>query len=127
MISYHNVRQIEEACQTDMRFIWFLGMEAAPDHRTIARFRNERLYPVIEDSFCLLIHKLVEMGSVSCTNVFVNGTKIEANADKYSFVRVKAVEKNQQKPKAKIEQETQQIAWMYCLRAALRFEGFRQR
>ena len=90
----YSSRQIEEACRTDIRFMWILGMEDAPDHSTIARFQNERLTPVIEDLFYQLIHKLVEMGEVSYTNVFVDGTKIEANANKYSFVWAKAVEKH---------------------------------
>ena len=118
----YSSRQIEEACKTDIRFMWILGMEAAPDHSTIARFQNERLVPVIEDLFYQLINKLVEMGEISYTNVFVDGTKIEANANKYSFVWAKAVEKNLQKLEAKIEQETQRIARLYCLREDMQFE-----
>ena len=47
----YSSQQIEEACRTDIRFMWILGMESAPDHSTIARFQNERLAPVIEDLF----------------------------------------------------------------------------
>ena len=45
----YSSRQIEEACKTDIRFMWILGMEPAPDHSTIARFQNEKLVPVMED------------------------------------------------------------------------------
>ncbi|MDY5992211.1 MAG: transposase, partial [Oscillospiraceae bacterium] len=38
----YSSRQIEEACKTDIRFMWILGMEPAPDHSTIARFQNEK-------------------------------------------------------------------------------------
>ena len=118
----YSSRQIEEACRTDIRFMWILGMESAPDHSTIARFQNKRLAPVIEDLFYQLIHQLVKMGEVSYTNVFVDGTKIEANANKYSFVWAKAVEKYLSRLEAKIEMETQRIAWLYCLRSDLSFE-----
>ena len=118
----YSSRQIEEACRTDIRFMWILGMESAPDHSTIARFQNERLAPVIEDLFYQLIHQLVKMGEVSYTNVFVDGTKIEANANKYSFVWAKAVEKYLNRLEAKIEMETQRITWLYCLRPDLSFE-----
>ena len=105
----YSSQQIEEACRTDIRFMWILGMESAPDHSTIARFQNERLAPVIEDLFYQLIHRLVKMGEVSYTNVFVDGTKIEANANKYSFVWAKAVEKYLNRLESKIEMETQRI------------------
>ena len=64
----YSSRQIEDACRTDIRFMWILGDEAAPDHSTIARFQNEKLIPVIENLFYQLIDKLIEMGEVSYTN-----------------------------------------------------------
>ena len=118
----YSSRQIEEACRTDIRFMWILGMEEAPDHSTIARFQNERLVPVIEDLFYQLILKLIELGEVSYANVFVDGTKLEANANKYSFVWAKAVEKHLHRLDEKIEAETKRIARQYCLREDVCFE-----
>ena len=96
--------------------MWILGMEEAPDHSTIARFQNERLVPVIEDLFYQLVNKLIEMDEVSYTNVFIDGTKIEANANKYSFVWARAVEKNLKRLNDKIEAETKRIAENYLLK-----------
>ena len=118
----YSSRQIEEACKTDIRFMWILGMEEAPDHSTIARFQNERLVPVIEDLFYQLVNKLIEMDEVSYTNVFVDGTKIEANANKYSFVWARAVEKNLKRLNDKIEAETKRIAENYLLKENVNFE-----
>lgn len=118
----YSSRQIEEACKTDIRFMWILGMEEAPDHSTIARFQNEKLVPVIEDLFYQLINQLIDMDEVSYTNVFVDGTKIEANANKYSFVWAKAVEKNLKKLEAKMEIQTRQTAVRYCLKEEISFE-----
>ena len=92
----YSSRQIEEACKTDIRFMWILGQEPAPDHSTIARFQNEKLVPVMEDLFYQLIEQLIDMNEVSYTNVFVDGTKIEAL--------------------------TRQTALKYCLREDLSFE-----
>lgn len=99
----YSARQIEEACRTDIRFMWILGNEPAPDHSTIARFQNERLTEVIEDLFYQLVGQLCEAGEVRFRNMFVDGTKIEANANKYTFVWKKAVEKNDAKLDAKTE------------------------
>ena len=118
----YSSRQIEEACRTDIRFMWILGDEVAPDHSTIARFQNERLIPVIEALFYQLIDKLIEMNEVSYTNVFVDGTKIEANANKYSFVWIKAVEKNLAKLESKIEALTKHIKEKYFLKDDASFE-----
>ena len=118
----YSSRQIEEACKTDIRFMWILNMEEAPDHSTIARFQNERLEGVIEDLFYQLVDKLIEMKELSYVNVFVDGTKIEANANKYSFVWAKAVKKNLLKLEARIEDECRAIAFKYGLNEELGFE-----
>ena len=102
--------------------MWILGHEPAPDHSTIARFQNEKLVPVMEDLFYQLIEQLIGMNEVSYTNVFVDGTKMEANANKYSFVWAKAVEKNLKKLETKTEALTRQTALKYCLREDLSFE-----
>jgi len=61
--------------------MWILNGEPVPDHSTIARFQNERLTGVMEELFYQLIEKLYEMGEISFQNLFVDGTKIEANAN----------------------------------------------
>ena len=43
----YSSRAIEQACKTDIRFMWLLQGQSAPDHATIARFQNERLTDVI--------------------------------------------------------------------------------
>ena len=118
----YSSRQIEEACKTDIRFMWILGPEPAPDHSTIARFQNEKLVPVMEDLFYQLINQLMDLNEVSYTNVFVDGTKIEANANKYSLVWAKAVEKNLKKLEAKMEIRTREMAIRYCLNEDISFE-----
>ena len=109
----YSSREIEEACKNDIRFMYLLQGEQAPDHATIARFQNERLTGVVEDLFYQLANKLVELGEISYGNIFVDGTKIEANANRYTFVWAKTVENYKRKLKIKLEQELPLVAEKY--------------
>ena len=81
-----STRHIEEACRTDIRFMWILQGEPVPDHSTIDRFLDKRLADVIEDLFYQLVDRLCVLGEVRFRNMFVDGTKLEANANRYTFV-----------------------------------------
>lgn len=93
---------IEKACKTDIRFMWLLGGEPIPSVATIKRFQNEKLSEAIEGLFYQFVEKLYEMGEIKYKNLFVDGTKIEAYANKYTFVWKKTVEKNLAKLEKKI-------------------------
>ena len=95
-------REIAKACKTDIRFMWLLNGEPAPSHATISRFEDEKLSEAIEGLFYQFVEKLYEMGEVKFKNLFVDGTKIEAYANKYTFVWKSAVEKNLAKLEKKI-------------------------
>ena len=103
MTGKYSSREIENACRTDIRFMYILGSEPVPDHSTISRFQNERLIEIIEDLFYQLVMKLYELNEISFNNIFVDGTKIEANANRYTFVWRKAIEKNNEKLNQKAE------------------------
>lgn len=109
----YSSREIENACRTDIRFMWILQDEPVPDHSTIARFQEGKLLPVIEDLFYQLIMKLMSLGEVSYDHAFVDGTKIEANANRYSFVWAKAVEKLLQKETVKTLADIEKICNAY--------------
>ena len=78
MNGIYSSRAIEQACKTDIRFMWLLQGQSAPDHSTFARFQNEKLVGVIEDLFYQLIIKLHKLGEIEFKNIFIDGTKIEA-------------------------------------------------
>ncbi len=88
-------RKIELACKRDINFMWLLQGFKAPDHNTIARFRTGRLEPILDDLFNQFIIKLYENNELELKNLFIDGTKIEANANKYTFVWKKSVSKNE--------------------------------
>lgn len=102
MNSIYSSRNLEEACRRDINFMWLLQDQKVPDHNTIARFRSERLEGVLEDLFSQLVIKLEELGEINFQTLFIDGTKIEANANKYSFIWKKTTTKNAEKLKTKI-------------------------
>lgn len=111
-------RKIEEACKTDIRFMWLLQYHKAPDHTTISRFLENKMNGAAEELFYQLNKKLAEMGELKYENIFIDGTKIEANANRYSFVWAKAVEKNRNKLNEKLKKELIRVAEKYGLNPA---------
>ena len=93
MEGIYSSRSIESSCKRDINFIWLLNGEKAPNYREIARFRSERLSECGEDLFYQLVKKLSALGEIKFEHLFVDGTKIEANANKYSFVWRKTTNK----------------------------------
>jgi transposase len=82
----YSSRDIERACHRDINFIWLLNGSKAPNHFEIARFRSQRLSKCGEELFYEIVKKLYEEEEIRYEHLFVDGTKIEANANKYSFV-----------------------------------------
>ena len=88
-------RDIETACRRDINFMFLLEGMPVPDHATIARFVSLHLSACSKDILAEVTAGLLSMGEISGKTVFIDGTKIEANANKYTFVWKKAVTKNQ--------------------------------
>ena len=97
MNGIYSSRKLEQACRRDVNFMYLLGRKKTPDHATIARFRSERLREVVDDLFSQLVEQFAAVGELSLASVFIDGTKLEANANRYSFVWKKATQKNQEK------------------------------
>ena len=115
-------REIERACKTDIRFMWLLGGEPAPSDSMITRFMRGHLAEVIETLFYQFVEKLYEMGEVKFKNLFVDGTKIEAYANKYTFVWKKAVEKRLETLNKKTETVLPVIAERYGINTSVSLE-----
>jgi len=90
----HTTRALEEASRYDTRFMYIRGNKRVPDHNRFWSFIKHRLQgEVAEHLFYQLVEYLMEAGEVNLANLFVDGTKIEANANKYSFVWAKSTGK----------------------------------
>lgn len=100
----YSSRRLEDACRHDIRYMWLLDGRDAPDHSTIARFRHKKLPILIESLFGQQMAQLAQMGEIDYETNFVDGTKLEANANRYSFVWKKSVEKHLARLKEKASQ-----------------------
>lgn len=109
MNNIYSTHKIEIACKRDINFMWLLEGRKAPDHSTFGRFRQKYLSDVAEDLFYQLVIKLNEVGEINYNHVFIDGTKIEANANKYTFVWSKAINKNEAKMFEKISTLVEEI------------------
>lgn len=98
----YSSRQIEKQLKENIYFMWLSGNQT-PDFRTINRFRSERMKNVIYETFFSIVDMLHEEGLVKLEDYFIDGTKIEANANKYSFVWRKSTEKYDQKINEKFQ------------------------
>jgi len=107
MNNIYSCRKIEKALRRDIHFIWLAGYEK-PDHKTINNFRN-RVKDEIGNIFTQLVLLLAERGFVSLDVEYIDGTKIESKANKYTFVWRKTVEKNRAKLLEKIKVLLQQV------------------
>ncbi len=116
MNNIYSSRMLERACKRDINFMWLLGEETVPDHSTISRFKSEKLSEVIDELFAQFVKKLKELNEVAYENIFIDGTKIESSANKYTFVWRKAVTKNEMKLQAKLRSKLNEIGSTYGLK-----------
>ena len=99
---YQALRKIQKLCRTDIRFLWLLDGEKAPSHMTICNFMDHQLKGKIEEIFLEINRYIFEEEAVDLKHVYIDGTKIEANADRYSWVWKKSCETSRKKVFAKV-------------------------
>jgi transposase len=108
----YSSRKIESAVRENIHFMWLAGMNR-PDHNTINRFRSERLKEVLKQLFAQVVIMLNNEGFLDIKDIYTDGTKIEANANRYTFVWGKAI----QTSKERIGKQLQDI-WDYTQQVA---------
>ena len=107
MNNVYSCRKIERQVQRDIHYIWLAAQER-PDFVTINRFRN-RVKNEINNIFTQVVLVLAERGFITLDVEYIDGTKIESKANKYTFVWRKTIEKNRAKLQDKIRVLLQQI------------------
>lgn len=75
-------------------FMW-LSVMSLPDHNTLNRFRSEPLKGEIKTIFTQTVLLLEKEGLLSLETTFVDSTKIEASANRYTFVWGRAIKKKE--------------------------------
>ena len=101
---YLSLRGIEKSCKTDIRYMWLLDDMKAPTFVTIGNFIREDLTESIEKIFIEINKVIFEKENVDLSHTYIDGTKIEANANRYTWVWKKSCIKNRDKTFEKVSE-----------------------
>ena len=104
----YSSRKIEQAAKQNIHFMWLSAM-SYPDHNTINRFRSDRLKGVLRGVFSQVVLLLVEKGIITLKEAYLDGTKIEANANRYTFVWGRSISKSKERIKKQLDE-----LWSYA-------------
>lgn len=112
----YSSRSMELNCKRDINFMYLLEGKPVPDHATFARFRSIHFAPCAKRILAEMSHLLYDLREISGETIFMDGTKIEACANKYTFVWKKAVTGNQGKLLVKIADLIAECEQLYGIR-----------
>ena len=88
----YSSRKIEQQLKENVNYMWLSGM-SRPDYRTINYFRGKRLKSGIDTIFTHVVELLHNAGLISLNVQYIDGTKVESSANRYTFVWKKTVGK----------------------------------
>ena len=89
---YISLRQLEENCRVNIRYMYLMNYEC-PSYHTFGNVISS-LSDNIEDIFLEINKKVFEIMNTDLNHIYIDGTKFEANANRYSWVWKKATEKS---------------------------------
>ncbi len=104
----YSSRKIEAALKENIHYMWLSGM-STPDHNTINRFRSDRLKEVLRQVFTQVVVLLAQEGLLNIKELYTDGTKIEAGANRYTFVWGNAIKTNKERIKKQLDE-----LWQYA-------------
>jgi transposase len=102
MTNTYSSRKIEQALRENINFMWLSSMSIV-DHNTINRFRSNKLQDTFKEIFKQVVLMLAQEGLITLKQIYTDGTKIEAQAGKYTFVWGKSIATNKQKMLTQLE------------------------
>ena len=112
----YSSRSMELDCKRDINFMFLLEGAPVPDHATFARFRSIHFAPCSKRILAEMSNALFDLGEISGETIFIDSTKSEAAANKYTFVWKKAVTKNQTKLLIKLADFVAECEQLYDLK-----------
>lgn len=80
-----SLRELETSCRYDTRFMYIMN-QVSPSHITFGRFINNIIKPNQERIFSLVTGAIFKHFDLGMDDCFIDGTKIEADVNKYKFV-----------------------------------------
>ena len=93
---YVSLRELEDRCKVNLRYMYLMDSRT-PTYHCFADFINKELTGRIEEIFKAVMSYIGEKDRVDMQHLYIDGTKLEANANKYSWVWRKGTEKSRYK------------------------------
>ena len=93
----NSLRDIEKLCRTDIRFMYLLDGMRSPSFATFGNFIRDELTTTIEQIFNDINAYIFDKEAVDLNHTYIDGTKLEANANRYTWVWKKSCVKNTSK------------------------------
>ena len=112
LTNIYSSRKMEAALKENIHFMWLSSMNR-PDHNTLNSFRGQRLKDTLKDIFVQIVQLLADTGLISLKEVYVDGTKIESVANRYTFVWGNSIKTNKEKISRQIDE-----LWQYAQKVA---------
>ena len=120
----YSCRDIQKACSRDINFMYLLEGKPVPDHATIARFLSLHFSQCSKKTMAAATEMLYQLGEISGKHIFIDGTKIESAANRYTFVWKKAVTKHQKRLCEKIAVFAEECEMLYGIRTVFNGKKF---
>ncbi|MGP3608426.1 IS1182 family transposase [Anoxybacteroides rupiense] len=98
----YSCRGMEKLLRENLPAMWLAAMQQ-PDFRTLNDFRGVRMKALMDELFETMIQRLLAENYITMDNYFLDGTKIEADANKYSFVWKKSTLRFEEKLREKVQ------------------------
>jgi len=108
LTNQYSSRKLEQAVSQNIYFMWLSAMNY-PDHNTINRFRSDRLKGVLKEVFSQVVLLLVDSGVITLKEAYLDGTKIEANANRYTFVWGRSIIRSKERIRKQLDE-----LWAYA-------------
>jgi transposase len=109
----YSSRKIEMALDENVHFMWLSGC-SKPDHNTINNFRGQRLKGEFKKIFNQVVLLLAEENILNIKDLYVDGTKLEANANRYSFVWGKSIKTSRERIKKQLAEIWRYVEQVYA-------------
>ena len=98
---YASLRELEDRCRTNIRYMYLMDYDT-PSYRSFSYFINEEIKGSAQDIFRDIMSFIGEKDGVDFQHLYIDGSKFEANANKYTWVWKKATEKSRYRLFAKV-------------------------
>lgn len=90
---YISLRELEDCCKTNIRYMYLMDYDT-PSYRSFGHFINDELMDSVENIFKAVMVYLGEADGIDLQHLYIDGSKFEANANKYTWVWKKSTVKS---------------------------------